>query len=321
MSDAGGIGLWGIPLGIFAGAISNSTPFIFVSLGETLTEKSGRINLGQEGSMVMGAMAGYAVSYATAAHFPSVGHALGPWFGVLAAGFAAAVLGVLHAWLCSQPRVNDVAVGIGIMLFGTGLAFYLGTPFIKDAAPQLPSVSLGWWSHYEQIRSALKINWLFIFGVALAPAMAWALKNTRWGLIVRTVGESTDTALAMGYPVNTVRMLATAGGAFLAGIGGAFLSLCNPGSWSVALSSGQGLMAVALVIFARWKPVNCVFAALLFGGATAISPALQSVGYGAGHNLYDAAPYVLTLVIMVITCSPKRSLAGAPAELGQSAAA
>ena len=184
MSDpANSIGLWGVPLGIFAGAISNSTPFIFVSLGETLTEKSGRINLGQEGSMVMGAMAGYAISCLTAQHFPSIGNGMGPWFGVIAAGLAAAMLGLLHAWLCSQPRVNDVAVGIGIMLFGTGLAFYLGAPFIKIAAPHLPSVHLGWWSRYDQIRAALTVNWLFIAGIALAPALAWGLKNTRWGLI------------------------------------------------------------------------------------------------------------------------------------------
>ena len=125
-------GYWGVPLAIVAGAIRNSTPFIFVSLGETLTEKSGRINLGQEGTLVMGAMAGFGVSYLTAQHMARRRRsALGPWFGVLAAGLAAAVLGVLHAWLCSQPRVNDVAVGIGIMLFGTGLAFYLGKPLVQ----------------------------------------------------------------------------------------------------------------------------------------------------------------------------------------------
>ena len=154
--DATALGLWGVPLAVIAGAIRNSTPFIFVSLGETLTEKSGRINLGQEGTLVMGAMAGFGVSYLTNEHFPSVGHTLGPWAGVLAAGLAAAVLGVLHAWLCSQPRVNDVAVGIGIMLFGTGLAFYLGKPFIRPSAPQLPFINFGFWSRSPQVRAALQ---------------------------------------------------------------------------------------------------------------------------------------------------------------------
>jgi simple sugar transport system permease protein len=312
--------MMGVPLAIVSGAISNSTPFIFVSLGETLTEKSGRINLGQEGTLVMGAMAGFGVSYLTAQHWPQAGVWLGPWLGVLAAGLAASVLGVLHAFLCSQPRVNDVAVGIGIMLFGTGLAFYLGKPLVQPSAPQLPAINFGFWSHSQQVQAALKINWLFFVGLALAPALAWGLKNTRWGLVVRTVGESTETARAMGYSVNAVRMMATAAGAFLAGIGGSFLSLYYPGSWNEGLNSGQGLMAVALVIFARWSPIKCVFAALLFGGAKALGPALQSVGISKGHYLIDAAPYILTLIIMIFSCSPTRSLVGAPGELGKSAA-
>jgi ABC-type uncharacterized transport system permease subunit len=315
-----GIGYWGVPLAILSGAIRNSTPFIFVSLGETLTERSGRINLGQEGTLVMGAMAGFGVSYFTSQHFPSIGTALGPWFGVICAGLAAAVLGVLHAWLCSQPRVNDIAVGIGIMIFGTGLAFYLGKPIIGPPAPQLPVLNLGSWSSSEPVRAALQINWLFFIGVALAPVMAWWFKNTRWGLIVRTVGESTDAARAMGYSVNSVRLLATTAGAFLAGVGGSFLSLYYPGSWNEGLNSGQGLMAVALVIFARWNPINCVFAALLFGGAKALGPALQSLGVSKGHYLFDATPYILTLFIMIATCSASRSLAGAPGELGKSTA-
>jgi len=326
------LGLWGVPLAIGAGAIRNSTPFIFVSLGETLTEKSGRINLGQEGTLVMGAMVGFAASYLTAQYFPggfptgdrgkeqwpALAIALGPWIGVICAGLAAAVLGFIHAWLCSQPRVNDVAVGIGIMLFGIGLAFYLGKPFIKPPAPQLPAISFGFWSHSRVIQENLKINWLFFLGVGLAPVMLWALKNTRWGLVVRTVGESTDAARAMGYSVNGVRMIATIVGAFLAGVGGSFLTLYYPGSWSEGLSSGEGLMAVALVIFARWNPVNCIYAALLFGGASALGPALQSIGVSKGHYLFDAAPYVMTLLIMIATCSASRSLIGAPAELGQS---
>lgn len=313
------LGYWGVPLAIVAGAIRNSTPFIFVSLGETLTERSGRINLGQEGTLVMGAMAGFGISYLTASHWSWAGP-VAPWVGVIAAGIAGGLLGVLHAWLCSQPRVNDVAVGIGIMLFGTGLAFYLGKPLIEPTAPQLPAINFGWWSHIEQVRADFRISWLFFIGVALAPLMAWWFRNTRWGLIVRTVGESTDAARAMGYSVNRVRLYATAAGAFLAGIGGSFLSLYYPGSWNEGLNSGQGLMAVALVIFARWNPINCVFAALLFGGAKALGPALQAVNISQGRYLFDAAPYVMTLLIMIVTCSASRSLIGAPAELGQATA-
>ena len=304
MAD-GTIGLWTVPLAVFGGAIRVSTPFLFVSLGECITERSGRINLGLEGTLVMGAMSAYGISYLTGS----------PWLGVLAAGVTGALLGALHAGICSLPRVNDVAVGIALMLFGTGLAFYLGKPLIEPSAPILPALELGGWSDIPQVRAALKINVLFLVGVALAPLLVWALTTTRWGLILRTAGESADAARAMGYSVNLIRLRATMLGGFFAGIGGSFLSLYYPGSWNEGLSSGQGITAVALVIFARWNPMLCLWASLLFGGAAALGPALQSVGISQGYYLFNAAPYILTLLIMIITCSPKRTLVGAPAEL------
>jgi simple sugar transport system permease protein len=224
-------------------------------------------------------------------------------------------LGLLHGTICSLPRVNDIAVGIGLMLLGTGLAFFLGKPFVQPKAPTLPALHLGDWASSPQVQSALQVNVLFIIGVLLALALSWAFRNTRWGLVVRMVGDSSDAARAMGYRVNLVRVLATAAGGFMAGVGGSFLSLYYPGSWNEGLSSGQGLMAVALVIFARWRPLYCFYAALLFGGAGSLGPALQSVGVTSGYYLFNAAPYVLTLAIMVATCSPRRTLAGAPGEL------
>lgn len=299
------LGWIGVPLAVVAGAIRVSTPFLFVAIGETLTERSGRINLGLEGNLVMGAMTGYGVSYLSGS----------PWLGVLAAGVVGSLFGMLHALVCSLPRVNHIAVGIAVMLFGTGLAFYLGKPLIQPTAPNLPAVDLGFWSENAQIRSALQVNFLFLIGLALAPATLWALKNTRMGLVVRMVGDSADAARAMGYSVNGVRFLATAAGGFLAGVGGSFLSLYYPGSWNEGLSSGQGLMAVALVIFARWDPVKCLWASLLFGGAGALGPALQSVGVSEGYYLFYAAPYVLTLGIMIATSSSRHRLKGAPGEL------
>ncbi len=299
------LGLWGVPLAVFGGAIRASTPFIFVSLGECLTEKSGRINLGLEGTLVMGAMGGYGVSYLTG----------NPWLGVLAAGLAGCLLGLLHGVVCSLPRVNDIAVGIGLMLLGTGVAFFLGKPFVQPRAPILPALHLGAWSSIAQVRAALEVNVLFVIGALLAVLLHWGFVNTRVGLVVRMVGDSADAARAMGYSVGRVRILSTAAGGFLAGVGGSFLSLYYPGSWNEGLSSGQGLMAVALVIFARWSPLRCFFAALLFGGMGALGPALQSVGVTSGYYLFNAAPYVLTLVIMAASCSPRRTLAGAPGEL------
>jgi len=299
------IGWWGVPVAVLGGAIRVSTPFLFVSLGECITERSGRINLGLEGTLVMGAMCGYATSYLT--------HS--PWLGVLAAGAAGAAMGAVHATLCGLPKVNDIAVGIALMLFGTGLAFYLGKPLIEPTAPILPAIDFGWWSKVPQVHAALKINALFLIGVILAPLLVWALRTTRWGMTLRTVGESADAALAMGYSINAIRLQATVLGGFLGGIGGSFLSLYYPGSWNEGLSSGQGITAVALVIFARWNPMWCFWASLLFGGAAALGPALQSVGVSQGYHLFNAAPYILTLVIMILTCSPRRTLSGAPAEL------
>ena len=299
------LGAWGVPIAVLGGAIRVSTPFLFVSLGECITERSGRINLGLEGILVMGAMTGYALSYLTG----------NPWLGVLAAGGAGLVLGLLHGLVCNLPRVNDIAVGIGLMLFGTGLAFFLGKPYVQPQAPILPAIPFGAWSGSPQIRAALEVNPLFLIGIALAGALAWAFRNTRWGLVIRMVGDSSDAARAMGHDVALVRTLSTGVGGLLSGIGGSFLSLYYPGSWSEGLSSGQGLMAVALVIFARWNPLHCFYAALLFGGAGALGPALQSVGVTSGYYLFNAAPYVVTLGIMIATCSPRRTLSGAPGEL------
>jgi simple sugar transport system permease protein len=304
-ADATTLGVWGVPLAVLGGALRVSAPFLFVSLGECITERAGRVNLGLEGTLVMGAMGGYGVSYLSGS----------AWLGVAAAGALGAAFGALHGFLCGRPKVNDIAVGIALMLFGVGLAFFLGKPLIQPSAARLPAISLGFWSSVPQVRSALDVNALFLIGLLLAPLLRWALGNTRWGLILRTVGESAEAARAMGYKVNRVRTYATIAGGVLAGIGGSFLSLFYPGSWNEGLSSGQGLMAVALVIFARWDPVRCLYASLLFGGASALGPALQSVGVTSGYYLFNAAPYALTLLIMIVSSSATQTSADLPQEL------
>jgi ABC-type uncharacterized transport system permease subunit len=292
-------------IAMLGGAIRVSTPFMFVALGETLTEKSGRINLGLEGNLVLGAMVAYATSYLTGS----------PWLGVLAAGGSGLVLGALHGYICKLPKVNDIAIGIAFMSLGTGLAFFFGKPFIQPSAPQLDAIHLGEWTGNASLSQALQVNPLFFVGIVIAIAMWWALKNTKWGLIVRMVGDSAASAKAMGVSVDLVRFLATAAGGFMAGIGGAFLSLSYPGIWSQGLSSGQGLMAVALVIFARWNPIRAIVAALLFGAAGAIGPSLQSIGITQGYYFFNAAPYILTLVIMILSAGSKASAREAPGEL------
>jgi simple sugar transport system permease protein len=292
-------------IAMLGGAIRVSTPFMFVALGETLTEKSGRINLGLEGTLVLGAMVAYATSYLTGQ----------PWLGVLAAGGAGLVLGAMHGYICKLPKVNDIAIGIAFMSFGTGLAFFFGKPFIQPQAPHLSTIHLGDWTGNAALAQALEVNPLFFVGIAIAVAMWWALKNTKWGLIVRMAGDSAASAKAMGVSVDLVRFLATAAGGFMAGIGGAFLSLSYPGIWNQGLSSGQGLMAVALVIFARWNPIRAIIAALLFGAAGAIGPSLQAIGITQGYYFFNAAPYILTLIIMVISAGSKSAARDVPGEL------
>ncbi|KAJ56351.1 ABC transporter permease [Actibacterium mucosum KCTC 23349] len=299
------LGIWAVPVAMLGGAIRVSTPFLFVSLGECLTERSGRINLGLEGTLVFGAMAGYAIAFESGS----------AWIGVVAAALAGAVFGLFHGWLCRFKGVNDIAMGIALMLLGLGLAFFFGKPYIQPVAPDLPAISFGWWSEIPQIRAALEVNALFIVGILLAFAMAWMFRNAALGLRIRVVGDSADAARAIGLSPNRVRLWSTAAGGAFAGVAGAYLSLYYPGSWNEGLSSGQGLMAVALVIFARWNPVMCLFAALLFGAAGALGPALQTVGFTSGYYLFFAAPYVLTLVLLIFTSSPGKAMEGAPGEL------
>ena len=147
-------------IAMLGGAIRVSTPFMFVALGECLTEKSGRVNLGLEGTLVLGAMVAYAASY----------HSGNPWIGVLAAGVAGSALGAMHGSICGLPRVNDVAVGIAMMLFGVGVAFFFGKPYIQPTAPRLGSISLGFWSDSASLKSALQVNPLFFIGIVLAAA-------------------------------------------------------------------------------------------------------------------------------------------------------
>ena len=302
--DTTTLGWWGVPLAILGGAIRVGTPLLWVSLGETVTEKAGRINLGLEGTLLMGAMTAYAVALTSG----------NPWLGVLAAACVGVVFGLLHGALCSLTRVNDTAMGIALMLAGSGLAFWLGKPLIQPSAPDLKSIELGAWSSMPAVEQALTINPLFVVGVLLAFAVYWALGHTRVGLRLRVVGDSENAARAFGLSPSGYRIAATAFGGACAGVGGASLSLVYPGAWSEALSSGQGVMAVALVIFARWDPRRCILAGLLFGGASAISPALQAMGYTQGYYLFAALPYVLTLALLIGLGKPGPS-DGAPGEL------
>ena len=302
-----GLGAWGVVVALAGGAMRGSIPYMFVSLGECLTEKSGKINLGMEGILLLGAMTAFGVSDVTGS----------PWLGVLVAAVAGLLLGAIHAWLTQQTAVNDVAAGIAMILFGSGLAFFFGKRFVAPMAPQLPLLDLGRWSRTPAVHSALRISPLFFAGIALSFALHWLFTRTRWGLKIRAAGDDPQAARALGINVNAVRFIAIMAGGALAAVGGAHLTLYFPGIWSEGISGGQGLMAVALVIFARWSPRRCLAGALLFGGAQALGPSLQSLGFNGYYHLFNASPYLLTLAVMIATCSPERSMAGMPGALGK----
>ena len=301
------LGPWGVAVAVAGGALRGSIPYMFVSLGECLTETSGKINLGMEGVLLLGAMTAFAISDLTGS----------PWMGVLAAALVGLILGAIHAWLTQQPAVNDVAAGIAMILFGSGLAFFFGKRFVAPMAPQLPLIPLGGWSHTPAVESALRVSPLFFIGIAASFLLHWVFTRTRWGLNVRAAGDDPQAARALGIDVNAVRFAAITLGAALAAVGGAHLTLYFPGIWSEGISGGQGLMAVALVIFAKWSPRRCLAAALLFGGAQSLGPSLQSLGVQGYYHVFNASPYVFTLLVMIATCSPNRRLAGMPGALGK----
>jgi len=290
---------------LLSGIFITSTPLLLVSLGELITEKSGRINLGLEGVLVMGALAGFAASYWTGNAF----------WGVVFAAFIGFAMGGLHGWLCSYPRVSSIAVGIALMILGTGLAFYLGKPFIQPQAPQLFALDLGFFISHVPFREALKINVLFLLGIILVPFLSWFFAKTRWGLILTMCGENGEAAHALGYNVATIRTLATATGGMLAGIGGSFLSLYYPGLWTESLSSGQGLLAVALVIFSHWNAWRAMGASFLFGILGSLGAGLQSMGMSQGFHLFNAAPAFAGLIILWLTSHRFQKMRGRPAEL------
>jgi simple sugar transport system permease protein len=301
------MGVLGVLTALAGGAIRGSIPYMFVSLGECLTEKSGRINLGMEGILLMGAMTAFAVSERTGS----------PWLGALAAALVSALLGLLHGGLTELPGVNDIAAGIAMIIFGSGLAFFFGKQFSAPMAPQLPVLDLGAGVSNPALRAALRISPLFFLGIAAAFLLHYAFLRTRWGLHLRAVGDAPDAALSMGIPVRRHRIMATMMGGALAGIGGSHLTLYFPGIWSEGISGGQGLMAVALVIFARWSPRRCLAASLLFGGAQALGPSLQAAGVTGFYHLFNASPYLLTLGVMILSCSRSRTLAGIPGSLAR----
>lgn len=289
--------------------VAASTPLLIAASGELVAEKSGVLNLGVEGMMLVGAIAGFATAHNT-------GSAA---LGVAAAALAGMVIAMIFALLTLTFLANQVATGLALTIFGHGFAALLGAGYVGISAPVLQPIALPLLSHIPFLGHVLfDQNILIYFSFVMLAAIAWFLNKTHAGLILRAVGDSHDAAHAMGYPVIRIRYAAVAFGGAMAGIGGAYLSLFYSPLWSQDLTAGRGWIALALVVFSAWRPLWLLVGAYLFGGITFLSLYIQGVGVSVPSPLVSLLPYVGTVVVLVlISRDARRIRLNQPACLGK----
>lgn len=300
-----------IVLTIFA-AIGLGTPVVFATVGEIITERAGILNLGVQGTMLVGAVSGFWATFTTGSL----------WLGVVASVFAGAAVTVIHAVSSISLRVSQIVSGLALTLFGSGLATFIGR------AGDVPLVGNPSRSQFEPIISGGVAEWPVVgpllFGHDLLVYVSWIvvaassfyLFHTRWGLSLRAVGEDPASAEAAGVDVNRVRYVHVLIGGALSGLGGAYFSLALVPSWQDDLIGGAGWIAIALVILASWRPWRALFAAYLFGAAGRINFTLQTLQIDIPSNLLAMIPFILAIVAMIVLTSGKRArLLGAPAAL------
>ncbi len=292
---------------VLAAAVRAGTPVLFATLGEIFAERAGVLNLGVEGMMLTGALAGFAVAAQTG----------DPWIGALAAAAVGGGLSLIHAFLSVTLRANQVASGLALTIFGTGLSAFLGRGYVGVPAAGFHPVPLPLLAHLPLVGPILFQQDPLVYLSYLAVPAAWyVLYRTRWGLDVRAVGEHPEAADAMGIDVVRARYACVAAGGALAGLGGAFLSTAYTSMWIENMTAGRGWIAVALVIFATWDPLRAVAGAYLFGGVNALQLHVQATGSGLPTYLLLMTPYVFTIAVLVIaTQETARKRLGAPAAL------
>jgi general nucleoside transport system permease protein len=281
------------------------TPLVYAALGELVVELAGVLNMGVEGMMVIGAISAFAVTMATGSLI----------LGVIAAMAAAMVLSLLFAVLAISFRANQVAVGLALTIFGTSLGSYIGKSYVGMALVTAPSPLAGLVTKIPLLGQLHPLVWLswILFG-----ATWYFLYRTKPGLVLRAVGESPASAHAIGYPVIRIRYLATLFGGALAGVAGAYVSLVYTALWTEGLIAGRGWIAVALVVFATWRPERCIAGAYLFGGATMAQLFAQSAGVGLPPELMSALPYIATIIVLALISRNETLMRlSVPASLGK----
>lgn len=280
---------------LLAAAVQAGAPILYATLGEILTERSGVLNLGVEGMMLAGALAGFVVSQTLG--LPG----LGPWLGFLAGGAAGALLAALHAAVCLLFQGNQVVSGLALTIFGTGLTAYLGLPFEGKSAPGFTAAPLPFLGDLPLVGPIVFSQDPLVYPAYLLPGLlALFLRYTRWGLWVRMAGENPAALVAAGLSPRRVRLAAILVGGALAGLGGAYLSLAYTHLWANGLSAGRGWIAVALVIFAFWRPWRAVAGSLLFGGVMAFQLRLQAMGAALPSSLLLMLPYLMTILALCL---------------------
>jgi simple sugar transport system permease protein len=295
---------------VLAAAIPAGTAILFACLGELLSERSGVLNLGVEGMMLMGALGGVAVTIWTGS----------AWVGLLGAILAGAAMASLHAVVTVGLRANQVVSGLALTLLGTGLSAFLGRNLVGKPLPdKLGDISIPILGDIPKIGEILfQQSALVYLSFVVAPIMWWFVFRTQAGLHLRSIGENPAAADAMGVPVNWLRFLYVIVGGGFAGLGGAVISLSTNPGWTEGMTAGRGWIAVALVIFAGWNPLWAVGGAYLFGGVQAGQFQLQTVGVGISSFFLNMLPYLFTIIVLVIASGDlARKRIGAPAALGR----
>ncbi len=297
------------PVLLLATLMVSATPILLAGIGELVAEKSGVLNLGVEGMMITGAISGFAVAVMTGS----------PALGFVAAALSGAILSLIFAFLTQVLLSNQVATGLALTLFGLGFSALIGKSYSGIKPPATAQFSLGPLADIPWIGPILFHHDLMVYFSILLVAGVWAvLKFTRAGLILRAVGENHDAAHALGYKVVRIRFLAIMFGGACAGLGGAYLSLIRVPQWTEGMTAGAGWIAIALVVFASWKPWRVLLGAYLFGGVTVLQLNLQAAGLAIPVEYLSMSPYLITIVVLVIMSANKsRAALNAPASLGR----
>ncbi len=293
-------------LGVLSSAIFSGTSLLYATLGEVVSERSGTVNLGLEGVLLVSAATGYGVTVMTG----------NPFIGVLAAMLAGGLVNMVFAYLVVTRRANQLASGLALMFFGYGLSSLIGKPFIGKMITSLPRYMLPGLENLPlRYASLFKFDLLIFLVIPVTVFIWWLLYRTRWGLGLRAVGENAETAYASGRNPAVIKYQALFVGGLLAGLGAAHLSIAFTMNWAEYMTGGRGFIAIALVIFSKWHPIRAIAGILVFSGAVAFQLLLQVSGVNISPFILDMIPFVLTLSVLLIWGGTRKH--SAPATLGR----